>query len=64
MKKIWLNKAYSFEEAKKFDENYYLTMPETKRLETVQFLRDIFYKLKRDTKHEDRKRLRRVIKVI
>lgn len=64
MKKIWINKVHSFEEAEKFDENYYFTMSGTKRLETVQFLRDIFYKLKGDLTHESRKRLRRIVKII
>ena len=34
MKKIWVNKTYSFEDAERFDENYYLNMTST---ETVSY---------------------------
>jgi len=60
MKKIWARKAKSFKEAAKFEEEYYLKMPAKKRLEIMQFLRSVYYNLK----HEDRERLRRVIKII
>ncbi|MFH1564085.1 MAG: hypothetical protein ABIF11_11830 [Nitrospirota bacterium] len=63
MEKIWVNKADSFKEAEEFDRNYYLKMTGRERLETVQFLRESYYKLI-GTKNEDRKRLRRVINVI
>jgi len=61
MKKIWINKANSFKSAEKFDEYYYLNMSEAERLETMQYLREIFYKIK---KNENRKRLRRTVKII
>ena len=64
MKKIWVNKAHSFEEAEKFDENYYLAMSEVERLETVQYLREMYYKMKGNLKDEGRERLRRIIKII
>ncbi|MCK4352149.1 hypothetical protein KAW65_01950 [candidate division WOR-3 bacterium] len=60
MKKIWIHKANTWEEAKKFDENYYLSMSSKERLETMQFLRETYFKMK----NESRKGLRRVIKII
>ncbi|MFH1593374.1 MAG: hypothetical protein ABID09_01590 [Candidatus Omnitrophota bacterium] len=63
MKKIWVNKAKSFKEAERFDNSYYLSMSRTERLETMQFLREIYYKIK-GLKNEGRKGLRRVIKII
>jgi hypothetical protein len=60
MKKIWVNKVDTFEEAKRFDENYYLSMTSKERLDTMQFLREIYFKMK----NEGRKGLRRVIKII
>jgi len=63
MKKIWVNRAASFEEAKKFDEKYYRAMSGTERLEIVQFLREAHYKFS-GRKNEDRKGLRRLIKVV
>ncbi len=64
MKKVWVNKADSFKEAQKFDESYYRTMSPGERLETVQFLREIYRKIKRGRSREGRKRLRRTIKII
>ena len=64
MPRIWVNKARSFEEAEKFDENYYLAMSEVERLETVQYLREMYYKMKGNLKDEGRERLRRIIKII
>ena len=64
MKKIWTNKAYSFEEAEEFDKNYYLCMGPEKRIETVQLLREMYSKFKRFSQDEDRKGLRRTIKII
>ncbi len=60
MNKIWVNKADSFEEAERFDRDYYLKMTSSERLEIVQFLKENFYKIK----NEDRKGLRGFIKVI
>jgi len=64
MKKVWVNKANSFEDAEKFDKKYYFNMTANKRLETMQILREIYSKLKGGRKNESRKRLRRVIKII
>jgi len=63
MKKIWVNKAASFKEAEKFDEEYYRAMSEIERLEIVQFLRETHYKLD-GGKNEDRKGLRGFVKII
>jgi hypothetical protein len=63
MKKRWVNKARSFKEAQKFEDDYYSKMSEKKRLETMKFLREIYYKIK-GIKNEHRKGLRRVIRVI
>jgi len=63
MKKIWVNKASSFKAAERFDDDYYLAMPSSKRLETVQILREMYFKMKR-FKNAGRKRLRRIIKII
>lgn len=64
MKKIWVNKVASFDAAQEFDDDYYLSMSSKERLETVQFLREIYFKMKKGLDNEDRKRLRRVIKII
>ncbi len=64
MKKIWVKKALSFKEAEQFDRNYYFAMSARERLELVQFLRGVYYKIKNNLKNESRKRLRRVIRVI
>ena len=65
MRPIWVYKTDSFKAAKKFDEDYYLAMPRMKRLETVQFLREICHKIKKGLKdYENREGLRRVIKII
>jgi len=63
MKRIWVKKAKSFSEAKKFDEDYYFSLSRSKRLETMQFLREVYSKLKR-AKNESRKGLRGFIKII
>ena len=64
MKRIWVNKAKSFKAARKFDRDYYLKMNALERLETVQLLREWYFKIKKGLKNEDRERLRRVIKII
>ena len=64
MKKIWVNKIDTFEAAERFDESYYLSMSKTERLETVQFLRELYFKIKNSETNESRKRLRRVVKIL
>lgn len=63
-RKIWVNKSNSFADAQKFDDTYYLSLTPTERLETVQFLREEFWKLKKDKDHESGKRLQRIFKLI
>jgi hypothetical protein len=63
MKKIWINKANSFKEAAEFDSVYYAKMSKAERIGTMQFLREVYHKL-RASKIENGKRLRRVIKII
>jgi hypothetical protein len=62
--KIWVNKAKSFKEAEQFDSAYYASMSGAQRVETVQFLRELYRKMKGSIRHEGGKRLRRVAKVI
>jgi len=64
MKEIWLKKSESFKDAETFDKYYYLSMSPSQRIETMQLLREMRLKMKRKSKNEDRKRLRRIIKVI
>ena len=62
MKKIWMKKANSFKEAAEFDSAYYAKMSKAERIDTMQFLREIYLKFKAP-RNENGKRLRRVIKV-
>lgn len=64
MKKIWMHKARSFKEAEEFDKNYYLCMGPEERIETVQLLREMHFKSRRLSQDDDRKGLRRTIKII
>jgi hypothetical protein len=64
MRKIWINKANSFKAAQKFDVSYYLSMHASDRLETMQLLRDWYFKIKKGLRNESRKGLRRAIKII
>ena len=62
--KIQLNKTTSFAEAKAWDDAYYLSMSASERLETVQFLREEYKKLRKGKDDEGGKRLRRVFRLI
>ena len=64
MSKIWINKTKSFSAAEKYDEDYYLNMTGSERLETMQYLREIYFKIKKAKRNESRKGLRRSVKVI
>jgi len=64
MKKIWVHKTNSFKSAEEFDEEYYFNMKSMQRLETMQFLREIYFKFNKDRENEGRKGLRRAVKVI
>jgi hypothetical protein len=45
MKKIWVHKARSFEEAERFERRYYQAMSAKERVETVDWLRQMARKL-------------------
>jgi hypothetical protein len=64
MKKIWINRANSFEEAQDFDKEYYSSLSSTERVENVQLLREEYFKTHGMKFRENAKRLRRVFKVI
>ena len=67
MKKIWVHKAKSFKEAEEFDRLYYLQMTAEERLDIIQELREMYFKLPKKNKrthHARRKRLQRVIKIV
>jgi hypothetical protein len=64
MKKIRINKAFSFKEAEDFDRRYYLEMAPKERIETVLRLREIYFRLKGIDYEKARKGLRRVFRVI
>lgn len=61
---IWIKKASNFKIAEIFDADYYSQMSSTERLETMQFLRDLHHKFIGGQGNANRKRLRRVVKVI
>jgi hypothetical protein len=63
-KRIWIKKHRSFEEAQASDLAYYLSLSRSERLETVQFLREEYRKMKKGDQYESGKRLRRVFKII
>lgn len=60
-RKIWVNKAASFEEAEDFDVSYYRAMSHDKRLDTLQLLREMQKKL---TKNSSREKKNKVAKVV
>ena len=64
MNKVWSHITNSFKSAERFDEEYYLNMSSTERVETMQFLREAYLKFNKIRKNEGRKGLRRSIKVI
>ncbi|GAB4541068.1 MAG: hypothetical protein Fur0020_10410 [Thermodesulfovibrionia bacterium] len=63
MKRIWIRRCKDFRSADEFNLNYYLSMSADERIETMQFLRELLHKIKKDYYGKDRKGLRRVIKV-
>lgn len=64
MKKIWLNKADSFQKAEEFDDQYNLSLSPEERLSAVQLLREEYFKINKALKNENRKGLRRVLKIV
>lgn len=64
MKKIWINRASSFDEARDFDDTYYMSLSNSERVECLQILREEYFKSHNLKFREDRKRLRRVLRII
>ena len=69
MRRIWIHKAKSFAEAKKFDRQYYANMSAEERLSIVQDLREShlkFFPQKpiKKRKRENRERLCRITTII
>ena len=44
MKRIWVNKAGSVEEAYQFEAEYYKSLSREVRVETVRLLREMYFK--------------------
>ena len=63
-KKIWAHIANSFKEAEMFDYNYYRKMTGKEKIETMQFLREAYDKMRKGQNNACTKRLRRVVKII
>ena len=63
IKKIWIHRARSFKEAEEFDHSYYRAMSWQEKLDTVQFLRELYYKIKRNLSREKKKILAKRIKL-
>jgi len=65
MKKIWVNKSASFEAAEEFEQSYYSEMLPKERIDTIQWLREEYFRShKIGISNEGGKRLRRVFKII
>ena len=64
MNRIWINKAGSFEEADKFEAEYYEGLSKEKRVETVQLLREMYFNTTGLKVGENGKRLGRFLSVI
>jgi len=66
MKRIWVHKATSFRDAEEFDRHYYRAMSAKERVETVQYLRELYLRLpSRHRKHAPNgKGLRRVLTIV
>ena len=62
--KVWIKKISSFSEARDQDLQYYLNMSAQERLETVQFLREQYFKFNGIIPYESGKRLRRIVRVV
>lgn len=65
MKSVWIHRAKNFEEAAAFDRNYYFSMTPEERLDTMQQLRESYFKLKKEYAADaGATRLRRHVKII
>jgi hypothetical protein len=63
-RKIWIKKTGSFSEAQDQDLQYYMNMTPQERIETVQFLREQYFKFNGSISDESGKGLRRTVRVI
>jgi hypothetical protein len=61
---VWIKKPCSFSEARDLDLQYYSDMTPQERLETVQFLREQYFKLKGTFSDESGKGLRRTVRIV
>ncbi len=61
MKKVWVHKAKSFEEAERFDREYYRSMSTRERVETIDWLRQVARKMKGQ---RGGTRLRRIARIV
>jgi hypothetical protein len=61
---IWIHKSPSFKASEEFERDYYAKMSPKERLEVVQQLRELYFKMKKGSKNECAKRLRRSVKII
>jgi hypothetical protein len=65
MNRIWVRRATSFEEAAAFDREYYASMTPEERLDTMQRLREAYFKLNKEhTADDGAARLRRHVEII
>jgi len=62
--KVWVKKLCSFSEARDQDLEYYLNMSAEERLETIQFLREQYFKIKGTDSDESGKGLRRTVRIV
>lgn len=63
-KTIWINRAKSFREASDFEREYYSRMTAKERLEIVQLMREMHFRLHKGSKDEGSKGLRRVVTIV
>jgi len=63
-KKAWIHVAHSFEEAEAFEERYYRSLSRKERIETVDWLRQVYRKYRGMKKAHGGTRLRRVLRIV
>jgi len=61
---IWVSKSDSFNAANEFDDDYYLSMSREERLETLQFLREIYFKVKKALRMKVEKDYEELLKLL
>jgi len=65
MAQIWIRRAKNVEEAAAFEREYYAAMTPEERLDTMQRLREAYFKLNKDTVgHAGRTGLRRHVEIL